>query len=354
MRRSSQGSRASLGQRRLLSTRTRAVAETERPSARAPKSKRDIELLPGGSLESTPEQKQVVYAAKAALIGATIVGAARCDNALESVEAIVAFAAAYLLSGAEFWSLDGLDSLDTVTFPESRADTTAPRRASSQPCKDRLALVILKIFITVIFSCADLGTGIYHWFVDNYGDGDTPVFGRQIEAFQGHHRRPWTITEREFANNVYLVRFSPLIPLDTPLLPRPPLRLPPGRPAPDVSIPSRGPSPPPMMVQIFKPVFPIAVALGAASPFLPPAADVFLGAFGWLVCMSQQFHAWSHMKRSALPAPVLWAQENGLLISRKMHGAHHLAPFEGNYCIVSGFWNPILDQDGSDRGFFRR
>lgn len=53
---------------------------------------------------------------------------------------------------------------------------------------------------------SDLGTGIYHWGVDNYGGPDTPVFGRQIAAFQGHHHRPWTITEREFCNNVHQVR----------------------------------------------------------------------------------------------------------------------------------------------------
>ena len=31
---------------------------------------------------------------------------------------------------------------------------------------------------------SDLGTGIYHWSVDNYGDGKTPVVGKQIAAFQ--------------------------------------------------------------------------------------------------------------------------------------------------------------------------
>ena len=50
----------------------------------------------------------------------------------------------------------------------------------------------------------------------------------------------------------------------------------------------------------------------------------------------------------------LHVQNAGLLVSRKAHGAHHKAPFEGNYCIVSGFWNPLLDQAGSDDGFFRR
>ncbi|KAJ6423224.1 hypothetical protein OIU84_024208 [Salix udensis] len=31
---------------------------------------------------------------------------------------------------------------------------------------------------------ADLGSGVYHWGIDNYGDGSTPFFGNQIEAFQ--------------------------------------------------------------------------------------------------------------------------------------------------------------------------
>ena len=39
-----------------------------------------------------------------------------------------------------------------------------------------------------------------------------------------------------------------------------------------------------------------------------------------------------------------------MLISRKQHGAHHRAPFEGNYCIVSGWWNGILDKSR----FFRK
>ena len=46
------------------------------------------------------------------------------------------------------------------------------------------------------------------------------------------------------------------------------------------------------------------------------------------------------------------AQDAGLLISRKAHGAHHRAPFEGNYAIVSGVWNEVLDAGGDD-SFFR-
>ncbi|GAQ91277.1 fatty acid desaturase 4 [Klebsormidium nitens] len=146
---------------------------------------------------------------------------------------------------------------------------------------------------------ADLGTGVYHWGVDNYGDATTPIFGSQIDAFQGHHRRPWTITQRQFANNLYA-------------LCRP--------------------------------------AAFFVAPFLllPSSAPghCFLAVFMTGVVFSQQFHAWAHMKKGQLPGVVLALQDAGVLVSRKAHGAHHRPPFEGNYSIVSGIWNKALDGSG--------
>ena len=47
-------------------------------------------------------------------------------------------------------------------------------------------------------------------------------------------------------------------------------------------------------------------------------------------------------------------QEGGKILSRKAHGAHHKAPFENNYAIVSGWWNPLLDAGGDGRNFWRK
>lgn len=52
---------------------------------------------------------------------------------------------------------------------------------------------------------ADLGSGVYHWAIDNYGDESTPIVGTQLKASQGHHKWPWTITKRQFANNSYTI-----------------------------------------------------------------------------------------------------------------------------------------------------
>ncbi|EEH56371.1 uncharacterized protein MICPUCDRAFT_58905 [Micromonas pusilla CCMP1545] len=147
---------------------------------------------------------------------------------------------------------------------------------------------------------SDLGTGIFHWSVDNYGSKQTPVMGDVIDAFQGHHKYPWTITKRQFANNTHTT--CPATSCVTiPLL---------------------------------------------LTPDLGPNACVFMGVFCSMVVLSQQFHAWSHAKKSELPALVIAAQDAGLVISRKAHGQHHKPPFEGRYCIVSGWWNDALDGSG--------
>ena len=195
--------------------------------------------------------------------------------------------------------VSGTTTLLAGTFVNGLAQLDGPADAAAAAVAIALAYVL-----------SDLGTGIYHWGVDNYGDSKTPLVGSQIAAFQGHHQRPWTITEREFCNNVH---------------------------------------------KVFRPASVPAAMLFAGSFVASPALAVWSSAFLFLACMSQQFHAWSHMKRSELPDIVNILQDAGLLISRRAHGAHHRAPFEGNYCIVSGWWNPILDADGSSNSsFFRK
>ncbi|GIL52588.1 hypothetical protein Vafri_8410 [Volvox africanus] len=208
------------------------------------------------------------------------------------------------------WVIDENENLKST--PEMQAWTwvsiamiAATLQQATKQVEGPEDLVVFGAAVMLAYILSDLGTGIYHWGVDNYGDGSTPVFGRQIAAFQGHHQRPWTITQREFANNLH---------------------------------------------QVFGPAsYPAAVLL-TLSPLMPLGWNAWSSSFLFLVCMSQQFHAWSHMKKSELPPVVVALQDAGLLISRRMHGAHHRAPFEGNYCIVSGWWNPLLDSTGFFRG----
>ncbi|GMH43710.1 hypothetical protein BSKO_11632 [Bryopsis sp. KO-2023] len=147
----------------------------------------------------------------------------------------------------------------------------------------------------------DLLSGIYHWSVDNYGSPATPLVGKQIEGFQGHHEHPWTITYREFCNNVHT---------------------------------------------ICKPALPITSAVLLAHPSF--SVEIFMAVSTSLAILAQQFHSWAHCKKNALPEWVRVLQNAGVLVSTADHCRHHRSPFATNYCIVSGSWNKLLD----DTNFF--
>jgi ubiquitin-conjugating enzyme E2 variant len=56
------------------------------------------------------------------------------------------------------------------------------------------------------------------------------------------------------------------------------------------------------------------------------------------------------MTKKETPSWVNALQNLGITIGRVPHAKHHLAPYDGNYCIISGACNPFLDHSG----FFRR
>lgn len=152
---------------------------------------------------------------------------------------------------------------------------------------------------------ADFGSGVLHWSVDNYGNGRTPVMGNIIAAFQGHHSAPWTITYRGFCNNVWKL----CIPFGVPT------------------------------------VAAISYLAGPENPMV----SLFFAVFCSTEILSQELHKWSHMTKNEVPAWVNMLQDLGISIGRVSHAQHHLAPYDGNYCIVSGFCNETLDKSG----FFR-
>ena len=164
---------------------------------------------------------------------------------------------------------------------------------------DALPLILT---VTASIVLGDLGTGIFHWSVDNYGSIKTPVFGSVCHAFQGHHDAPWTITFRSFCNNVFKIAYGTI----------PALLL-------------------------------VAVAVPAGAVLTKVFLTLFIN--WWLI--SQEFHKWAHMR--SVPPLVKFLQDSGVVLSRKEHGLHHTSPFESNYCILTGVCNPLLDATG----FFR-
>lgn len=166
-----------------------------------------------------------------------------------------------------------------------------------------VAVVGCLIALICALEFADIGSGVYHWALDNYGDGSTPIMGPQIEAFQGHHEQPWTITYRDFCNNCYRSGIA--------------------------TIP-------------FLALFNVTVS----SPYV--LLWTMLSAS--FIAFSQEIHKWAHTLRSQSHPVVNWLQDRGILVARRAHHRHHRPPFETNYCIVTGHMNRVLDSMKFFRG----
>ncbi|GMH89719.1 hypothetical protein TrST_g9845 [Triparma strigata] len=173
--------------------------------------------------------------------------------------------------------------------------------SSSHPL---LSLPLTLTTLLLTYALSDLGSGIFHWSVDNYGNGSTPILGNIIAAFQGHHTAPWTITERGFENNVH------------------------------------------------KLCYPFGVALPLLSYLLGLRGIGLLSltTFCFFEIMSQELHKWTHQTPKDTSSVINWLQKYNFVLSRRSHNKHHTMPFSGNYCIVNGWNNGWLDRSG----FFRR
>jgi len=88
------------------------------------------------------------------------------------------------------------------------------------------------------------------------------------------------------------------------------------------------------------------VPMAMINALTGPLVSLFFVVFCMVEIMSQEFHKWSHMTKSQCPGWVNALQDVGLTVGRTPHAMHHLAPYEGNYCIISGIWNKPLDQSG--------
>ncbi|KAL0362243.1 UNVERIFIED_CONTAM: Fatty acid desaturase 4-like 1, chloroplastic [Sesamum calycinum] len=144
---------------------------------------------------------------------------------------------------------------------------------------------------------ADLGSGIYHWAVDNYGSAETPVFGSQIESFRAHHQHPSAITKCDTAGILYTLA---------------------------------------------------GVVTVAVLPINVVSSDPiflwFVGVFAGCGMFSLKFHAWAHTPRRKLPRVVAALQDAGIILRLSHHTAHHRPPYNSNYCTVSGICNRVLDE----------
>jgi len=156
--------------------------------------------------------------------------------------------------------------------------------------------------VAVVFGyvAADFVSGFVHWLADRYGSETTPLIGNTfIRPFREHHLYPDAIAKHGFieTNGSNCIVCAPVM----------------------------------ASAFFFMPMTPSLIATFALGATL---------AFGMAIFATNQFHKWAHMSQPPLAARLL--RKYFLILTPEHHDLHHETPFDRNYCITSGWWNPIL------------
>jgi hypothetical protein len=145
---------------------------------------------------------------------------------------------------------------------------------------------------------ADFLSGIAHFLADNFGNPNTPVFGKVfIFAFREHHVDPKAITRHSYvetngANSL-------------------------------ISLPG--------LIYFYH----------DSSPTEDYTFRFFITMFYLSIFMTNQIHKWAH-----LDTPGRWInflQKSHLILPAAHHDVHHHAPYDKYYCITCGWLNAPLD-----------
>jgi plasmanylethanolamine desaturase len=153
------------------------------------------------------------------------------------------------------------------------------------------SLVIMKVVGLML--TADFLTGVFHFWMDQYGREDMPIVGKAvIEINILHHQNPRNMVKKNYFQLTWT-----------------------------------------------------AWVLGAILAFIA----YLIGIFSWEVVFILAYgananiiHKWTHQTRSENGRLISFFQRIRLLQSKKHHGWHHNAPFDTNYCILTDWLNPVL------------
>jgi ubiquitin-conjugating enzyme E2 variant len=160
--------------------------------------------------------------------------------------------------------------------------------------------LVVTLGLAAGFVAADFFSGLVHWLADTWGRSDWPIIGPTIiRGFREHHADPDAILVHDF-------------------------------------IETNGSSSAGSLVLL---------GLAAVLPFEGQAArlaDAAMLSLSTALFATNQIHKWAHS--GSPPAAVAWLQERGWVLRPADHAVHHAVPFDRNYCITTGWLNPLCQR----------
>jgi len=152
---------------------------------------------------------------------------------------------------------------------------------------------------------ADFASGLVHWLADTWGSIDLPIIGKNfLRPFREHHIDPTSITRHDFIETNG-DNFMVTIPF--------------------------------LSLMLYRLLTDTEAQLQRHFSFL-----CFIFLFAIFVALTNQIHKWSHTY-FGLPSWVVWLQEHHIILPRRHHRYHHVAPHETYYCITTGWLNWPLE-----------
>jgi ubiquitin-conjugating enzyme E2 variant len=153
--------------------------------------------------------------------------------------------------------------------------------------------------LPLAYYLADLFTGLVHWVCDSFGCETTPVWGPMLVGpFRRHHRDPLEITRISLIENLGASAIAG------------------------------------------------AIILAVLRPHEGSQGFIWHLWIWFLVFsfLSNLFHRWSHWPRAEKPAWLAALQKVRVVLPSEAHLQHHRPPFRVNYCILSGWANPLTNR----------
>ncbi|XP_055703247.1 plasmanylethanolamine desaturase [Phlebotomus papatasi] len=169
---------------------------------------------------------------------------------------------------------------------------------------ERVSIVIIAALCGIL--TADFGSGLVHWAADTWGSVDLPIIGKNfLRPFREHHIDPTSITRHDFieTNGDNFM----------------------------IAIPILG-----KLAYNF-------LARTQAEIQQDFAFSAYLFLCSIFVAMTNQIHKWSHTYWG-LPKWVVLLQDYHVMLPRRHHRIHHVAPHETYFCITTGWLNWPLEK----------